>query len=271
MPLDCVCIHCHRKFVDETTPQAPEAKFCAFAVCAECKVLAAEDRLPPPFGQTYLCYPVAATMIPLVFVFLLPIGDYQGWPDHWNVDLNAKIAYLALLFPVAIVWSGVRRHGQFGLALIFCLELAYPLIANSWLGPGAELFNPRNRSGDPSLGAICLWISTLGLGAALWNMLLYPERFGPHPIEYRRTFAGFCKSLLLALTLLYLGGLAYGYWQSDEWGLRLQAEVGLWRAGLLGVPLGYFFWSIGSTFQDASREIAEQDEARGQDNRPPEA
>jgi hypothetical protein len=243
----------------------------AFAVCDDCKVLVEENRLPPPFGQSYLCYPVGAAMIPLFFVFLLPIGDYRGWPDHWNVDLNAKIAYLAMLFPAGIVWACVRRHGQYVLALIFFLQLAYPLIANTWMGQGAELLDPRYRSKDPSPGAICVWISAFGLGAGLWHMFLYPERFEPQPVKYRRTFAGFCKSLLLALTLLYLGGLAYGYWRSDEWGLRLQAEVGLWRAGLLGVPLAYFFWSIGSTFQGASHEIAEQEEERRQDNHPPEA
>lgn len=271
MPLDCVCVHCHRKFVDETTSLAPGSKLCAFAVCAECKVLAEEDRLPPPFGQTYLCYPVGAAMIPLVFAFLLPIGDYRGWPDHWNVDLNARLSYLAMLLPVGLIWSTARRGGQYVLLLVFALLIAYPFMANSWLGPEARLINPRFRTEDPAIGAGALWLAALGVGAGLKDMFLYPERFGPHPLEYRRSFAGFCKSLLLALTLLYLGGLAYGYWRSGEWGLRLQAEVGLWRTGLLGLPLAYFFWSLGSAFQDTSREIAEQDEIRRQGNRPPKA
>jgi hypothetical protein len=214
---------------------------------------------------------VAAALIPLFFVFLLPIGDYRGWPDHWNVDLSARLSYLGMLLPVGLIWSTARRGGQYGLLLIFALLIAYPFMANSWLGPGAKLINPRFRMEDLAIGAGALWLAALGVGAGLKDIFLHPERFEPEPVKYRRSFVGFCKSLLLALTLLYLGGLAYGYWRSEEWGLRLQAEVGLWRAGLLGVPLAYFFWSIGSTFQGVSREIAEQDEARRPDNRPPEA
>ena len=90
-------------------------------------------------------------------------------------------------------------------------------------------------------------------------------------MTYRRTAKGFTLSLVVAAALLYAGGLIAGFVSDGEFGLRQQIEAGIWRAGLLGVPLAYFFWSIGSTFQDASREIAEQDEARRKDNHPPEA
>lgn len=272
MPNESACIHCRRLFPDKSN-DGPEREnhALAFGVCAECKVLAAEDRLPPPFGQTYLCYPVGAAMIPLFVMFLLPIGDCRHDPDHWTVDAYAKIAYLAMLFPVGIVWASSRRHGHVWLALIFCLELAYPFLAWAWLGQEAKLFDPRYRSVEPSTGACFLWFSALGLGAGLKDMLFHPERFEPQPIKYRRTFAGFCISLLLTLALLYLGSLVFGYWRMGEWGLHEQKVAGLWRAGLLGVPLAYFFWALVSCLRDVSREIAEQDEIRRQGSRPPEA
>jgi hypothetical protein len=262
MPLNYVCVYCYKKFVDEQNTSLLGSASTALGACDECRTKVAEGRLPPPFGQGYLCFPVLAAMCLVAFIFLLPIGDYRGHPDHWNMDLNAKISYLALLFPVGIAWSGVRRYGQYGLALIFCLMLAYPLLAKSCLGAGAELIDPRYHSRNPSTGAICLWISALSLGVGVWDIFTLPGKFGPQPVRYARTGSGFVKALLASLVFIYVGGLAAGYWRSGEWGLREQVHVGLWRTGLLGLPLAYLLWTAGSGIRSMMNEIAEQERSR---------
>ena len=267
-----MCVHCQTHFSYLDGPELPAGLVAtATGTCTRCYDLATNDALPPPPGQHYLCYPIAAGTMFLFPAWLCPIGDYRYGPNHWLMDTNACLAYFTLLFPVAILWLSAQKVGRWGIGLIFLLIIAYPFFANHQLGPTALLMDPRFRTSTPSGGAICLWIGAGALWFGLSAMFQYPERFEPRKVTYRRTAKGFTLSLVVAAALLYAGGLIVGFVSDGEFGLRQQIEAGIWRAGLLGLPLAYFFWSIGSTFQDASREIAEQDEARRKDNHPPEA
>jgi hypothetical protein len=80
-------------------------------------------------------------------------------------------------------------------------------------------------------------------------MFQYPERFEPRKVTYRRTARGFVLAMMLAATLLYVGGLIAGFVHDGELGLRQQLEAGVWRTGLLTVPLGYFLWTVSSRWR----------------------
>lgn len=49
--------------------------------------------------------------------------------------------------------------------------------------------------------------------------------------------------------MIYGGGLLAGYWRDGECGFRQQLEAGLWRTGLLSVPLGYFLWTVSASWR----------------------
>ena len=245
-----MCVHCRTHFSHLDGPELPAGvTAAATGTCTRCYDLAANDALPPPPGQHYLFPPIAAGSLLLLPVWLCPIGDYRHGPDHWLMDANARLAYFTLLFPFAIIWLSNQKFGRIGIGFIFLLIIGYPFLANHLLGPTAELMDPRFRTSTPSGGAICLWASAVIMSYGINAMFQYPERFEPREVTYRRTAKGFLLSIIAAAALIYAGGLIAGYLRDGEFGLRQQVEAGLWRTGLLTVPLGYFFWAVSSSWR----------------------
>lgn len=245
-----MCVHCQTHFSYLDGPELPAGVVAAATgTCTRCYDLATNDALPPPSGQHYLCPPIAFGCLLLLPVWLCPIGDYRHGPDHWLMDTNARLAYFTLLFPVAIIWLSSQKFGRGGIGFIFLLILGYPFFANHQLGPTAILMDPRFRTSTPSGGAICLWVSALALLYGLEAMFAHPDRFEPMKVTYRRTAKGFLAALAVAAALLYGGSLLAGFWRDGEFGLRQQLEAGLWRTSLLTVPLGYFLWTVSSSWR----------------------
>jgi len=244
------CMHCRKHFSHVDGPELPAGVIAmAQGTCVACREQAERAASQAAGPQPFLCYPVASGMLALLPVWLCPIGDYRRMPDHWLVDINARLGYFTLLFPVAIAWFSTLKFGRWGIGLVFLLIAVYPFFANHQLGPDALLIDPRFRTSTPSGGAICLWLSALALLYGLEAMLEHPERFEPAKVTYRRTAKGFLAALAVAATLLYGGSLLAGFWREGEYGLRQQLEPGLWRTGLLTVPLGYFFWAVSSSWR----------------------
>lgn len=244
------CLHCRKHFSHVDGPELPPGVIAASpGTCAACREQTEQAASQWTGPQTYLCYPVVVGMLLLLPVWLCPIGDYRSMPDHLYVDTNARLGYLTLLFPVAIVWFGTRKLGQWGIGLILLLVAIYPFFANLQLGPDALLMDPRFRSKDPSAGATLLWFAALSIGYGLFTMMEFPARFQPAKVKYRRTAKGFLTALVVASAMIYGGGLLAGFWRDGEYGFRQQLEAGLWRTGLLSVPLGYFFWTVSSSWR----------------------
>jgi hypothetical protein len=165
------------------------------------------------------------------------------------MDTNARLAYFTLLFPFAIIWLSNQKFGRIGIGLIFLLIIGYPFLAHHLLGPTAVLMDPRFRTSTPSGGAICLWGSAVIMSYGISAMFQYPERFEPREVTYRRTARGFILALAIAAALVYAGGLIAGFVRDGEFGLRQQLEAGLWRTGLLAIPLGYVLWTVSSSWR----------------------
>ena len=193
--------------------------------------------------------PIAFGCLLLFPAWLCPIGDYRQWPDHWLMDTNACLSYSTLLFPFAILWLSNQKFGRVGIGFIFLLIIGYPFFAKFLLGPTALLMDPRFRTSTPSGGAICLWASALMMSYGISDTFRYPERFEPREVTYRRTARGFVVAMMLAATVLYVGGLIAGLVRDGEFGLRQQLEAGIWRAGLLTFPLGYVLWTVSSALR----------------------
>ena len=245
-----MCVHCQTHFSYLDGPELPAGVVAAATgTCTRCYDLATNDALPPPPGQHYLCPPIAFGCLLLLPTWLCPIGDYRHEPDHWLVDANARLAYFTLIFPFAILWMSNQKFGRWGIGLIFLLIIGYPFLANHQLGPTALLMDPRFRTSTPSAGAISLWIGAGALWFGLSAMFQYPERFEPRKVTYRRTARGFVVAMMLAATVLYVGGLIAGLVRDGDFGLSQQLEAGIWRAGLLTFPLGYVLWTVSSALR----------------------
>lgn len=245
-----MCVHCRTHFSRQDGPALPAGEVAATTgTCTRCYDLAANDALPPPYGQNYLCPPIAFGCLLLFPAWLCPIGDYRQWPDHWLMDTNARLSYSTLLFPFAILWLSNQKFGRVGIGFIFLLIIGYPFFAQYQLGPSAMLMDPRFRTSTPSGGAVCLWVSALMIFYGVSSMFQYPERFAPRQVTYPRNARGFGLSLLAAAALIYGSGLIAGFMQAGEFGLRQQLEAGLWRTGLLMIPLGYVLWTVSSSWR----------------------
>ena len=244
------CVHCRKHFGHVDGAELPAGVTAASpGTCVACRDQAEYVATQGAGPQPYLCPPVASGTLLLLPVWLCPIGDYRHGPDHWLMDTNARLAYFTLLFPVAIIWLSSQKFGRGGIGFIFLLILGYPFFANHQLGTTAILMDPRFRTSTPSGGAIFLWVSALALLYGLEAMFAHPDRFEPMKVTYRRTAKGFLAALTVAAALLYGGSLLAGFWRDGEFGLRQQLEAGLWRTGLLTVPLGYFLWTVSSSWR----------------------
>ncbi len=224
-------------------------------MCEECRRLGAEGRLNDPAKLQYESLFTAAAAWIMYFSCTMTIGDVHESPDHWSVDTHAKLAYAAMIFPPAILWSCAQKSGKWLLLVIGLLLAGYPFLANHLLGYGAHLFENTRRGISPASGAFFVWLAAGAVLVAVWHIFEEEERYEPNKIRYDRTAGGFIKAYLIAAALIYFVGLAIGYWKQGDYGLSLQVNAGMWRAPLLAVPLAYFFWTVsGMARMDASKE-----------------
>jgi hypothetical protein len=215
-------------------------------MCDECRRLGAEGRLNDPAKLQYESpFTVLAAWI-MYFSFTMMIGDVRGSLDHWQVNEHARIAYVAMLFPAAILWSCAQKNGAHLLLLIGLSLVVYPFIANNLLGDSARLFEQTRKGLSPATGALFVWLAAGSLLIGVWHIFNNEERYEPSRIKYERTAGGFIKAYLISAALIYLGGLVIGYWKQGDYGLSLQVNAGMWRAPFLAVPVAYFFWTITS-------------------------
>ena len=250
------CAYCQRVFADK------EGRYdnllpnqLVLHQCDECRRLDEAGKLNSLGKQQFESPFTAAAALIMYFSFMMTIGDYRGSLDHWHVNDHAKIAYAAMLFPAAILWSCAQKYGA-QLLLLLGLSLAvYPFIANNLLGDGAHLFEQTRKGISPAAGALFVWLASGSLLIGVWHIFDNEDRYEPNRINYDRTAAGFIKAYLLSVSLIYLAGLGVGYWQEGDYGLSIQLKAGKWRAPLLAVPLAYFFWTVsGMARMDASKE-----------------
>jgi hypothetical protein len=213
-------------------------------MCEECRRLGAEGKLNSLGKLQYESPFTAAAAWIMYFSCTMTIGDVRGSPDHWSVDAHAKVAYAAMIFPPAILWSCAQKSGKWLLLIIGLLLAGYPFLANHLLGYGAHLFENTRRGISPASGAFFVWLAAGAVLAAVWHIFEEEERYEPNKIRYDRTAGGFIKAYLIAAALIYLAGLAIGYWKQGDYGLSLQVTAGMWRALFLAVPLAYFFWTF---------------------------
>ena len=224
-------------------------------MCEECRRLGAEGRLNNPAKLQYESPFTAAAAWIMYFSCTMTIGDVRGSPDHWSVDTHAKLAYAAMIFPPAILWSCAQKSGKWLLLVIGLLLAGYPFLANHLLGYGAHLFENTRSGISTASGAFFVWLAAGAVLGAVWHIFEEEERYEPNKIRYDRTAGGFIKAYLIAAALIYFVGLAIGYWKQGDYGLSLQVNAGMWRAPLLAVPLAYFFWTVsGMARMDASKE-----------------
>lgn len=214
--------------------------------CDECHRLDAEGKLNSLGKLQYESPFTAGAALIMYFSFAMVIGDVRGSLDHWYVNDHAKIAYVAMLFPAAILWSCTQKYGAQFLLLIGLSLAVYPFIANNLLGDGALLFEQTRKGLSPATGACFIWLSAGSLLIGVWHIFNNEERYEPNRIKYERTAGGFIKAYLISAALIYLGGLVIGYWKQADYGLSLQVNAGMWRAPFLAVPVAYFFWTITS-------------------------
>lgn len=212
--------------------------------CDECHRLDAEGKLNSLGKLQYESpFTVGAAWI-MYFSFTMTIGDHRGSLDHWHVNDHARIAYVAMLFPAAILWSCAQKYGA-QLLLLLGLSLAvYPFIANNLLGDGAHLFEETRKGISPATGACFIWLAAGSLLIGVWHIFDHEERYEPNRIKYDRTSGGFIKAYLISAALIYLAGLGIGYWKQSDYGLSIQVAAGMWRAPFLAVPVAYFFWTV---------------------------
>jgi hypothetical protein len=213
-------------------------------MCEECRRLGAEGKLNSLGKLQYESPFTAAAAWIMYFSCTMTIGDVRGSPDHWSVDAHAKVAYAAMIFPPAILWSCAQKSGKWLLLIIGLLLAGYPFLANHLLGYGAHLFENTRRGISPASGAFFVWLAAGAVLVAVWHIFEGEERYEPNKIRYERTAGGFIKAYLIAAALIYLAGLAIGYWKQGDYGLSLQVTAGMWRAPLLAVPVAYFFWTV---------------------------
>ena len=227
--------------------------------CDECHRLDAEGKLNDPGKLQYESpFTVGAAWI-MYFSFSMTIGDHRGSLDHWHVNDHAKIAYAAMLFPAAILWSCAQKQGAQLLLLIGLSLAVYPFIANNLLGDSALLLEQTRKGISPASGALFVWLASASLLVGVWHIFDNEDRYEPNRIKYDRTAAGFIKAYLFSVSLIYLAGLAVGYWQDGYYGLSIQLKAGQWRAPLLAVPLAYFFWTVsGMARMDTSKASAKK-------------
>jgi hypothetical protein len=231
----------------------------ALRQCDECHRLDAEGKLNSLGKLQYESPFTAGAALIMYFSFTMTIGDVRGSLDHWHVNDHAKIAYAAMLFPVAILWSCAQKYGA-QLLLALGLSLAvYPFIANNLLGEGAHLFEQTRKGVSPASGAFFIWLAAGSLLIGAWHIFNHEENSEPNRIKYERTAGGFIKAYLISTAAIYLAGLGIGYWQDGDYGLSIQVKAGQWRSPLLAVPLAYFFWTVsGITRMDTSKGPAKK-------------
>lgn len=246
-PKQHTCAYCQTVFSDHAGRYAnlvPNQMI--LRQCDECHRLDAEGRLNSLGKMQYESPFTAGAALVMYFSFTMMIGDVRGSLDHWQVNEHARIAYVAMLFPAAILWSCAQKNGAHLLLLIGLSLVVYPFIANNLLGDGARLFEQTRNVLSPATGALFVWLAAGSLLIGVWHIFNDEERYEPNRIKYERTAAGFIKAYLISATLIYLGGLVIGYWKQGDYGLSLQVAAGLWRAPFLAVPVAYFFWTITS-------------------------
>lgn len=250
------CAYCQRVFADK---DGRYDKFLpnqlVLLQCDECLRLDEAGKLNSLGKLQYESpFTVAAAWI-MYFSCTMTIGDVRGSPDHWSVDTYAKLAYAAMIFPPAILWSCAQKSGKWLLLVIGLLLAGYPFLANHLLGYGAHLFENTRSGISTASGASFVWLAAGAVLVAVWHIFEEEERYEPNKIRYDRTAGGFIKAYLIAAALIYFVGLAIGYWKQGDYGLSLQVNAGMWRAPLLAVPLAYFFWTVsGMARMDASKE-----------------
>ncbi len=239
------CAYCAKAFVDHDGKASNLAtNQIAIAQCEDCRRLSDAGKLNSLKSLQYLSPFAAASAWILYFSFLMPIGDCRSSPDHWLVDDHAKIAYTAMLFPPAILWSCAQRYGPQLLLLIGLMLAVYPFGANQFLGDGAQLFAQTRKGFSPATGASFVWLAAASLLVGVWHIFEKGDLYEPNPIKYARSAVGFIKAYVMSFGLIYLAGLGVGFWQHGDHGLTVQLTAGLWRAALLSVPLAYFFWTV---------------------------
>lgn len=246
-PKQHTCAYCQAVFSDHAGRYANLVpNQLVLRQCDECHRLAAEGRLNDPAKLQYESPFTALAALIMYFSFTMTIGDTRGSPDHWSVDAHAKIAYAAMIFPPAILWSCAQKSGKWLLLIIGLLLAGYPFLANHLLGYGAHLFEDISRGIRPGTGPFFVWLAAGAVLVAVWHIFEDEERYEPNKIRYDRTAGGFIKAYLTSAALIYLAGLGIGYWKQGDYGLSLQVAAGMWRAPFLAVPLAYFFWTITS-------------------------
>ena len=244
-PKQYICPCCESPFSDHAGRYASLVPGqLVLHMCEECRRLGAEGKLNSLGKLQYESPFTAAAAWIMYFSCTMTIGDVRGSPDHWSVDAHAKVAYAAMIFPPAILWSCAQKSGKWLLLIIGLLLAGYPFLANHLLGYGAHLFENTRRGISPASGAFFVWLAAGAVLAAVWHIFEEEERYEPNKIRYDRTAGGFIKAYLIAAALIYLAGLAIGYWKQGDYGLSLQVTAGMWRALFLAVPLAYFFWTF---------------------------
>ena len=244
-PKQHTCAYCQAVFSDHAGRYANLApNQLVLRQCDECHRLDAEGKLNSLGKLQYESpFTVGAAWI-MYFSFSMTIGDHRGSLDHWHVNDHARIAYVAMLFPAAILWSCAQKYGA-QLLLLLGLSLAvYPFIANNLLGDGAHLFKETRKGISPVAGACFIWLAAGSLLIGVWHIFDHEERYEPNRIKYDRTAGGFIKAYLISAALIYLAGLGIGYWKQSDYGLSIQVAAGMWRAPFLAVPVAYFFWTV---------------------------
>lgn len=244
-PKQHTCAYCQAVFADHAGRYANLVpNQLVLRQCDECHRLAAEGRLNALGKLQYMSPFTAGAALIMCFSFLMPIGDYRSAPDHWFVDDQAKIAYAAMLFPVAILWSCAQRCGAWLLLLVGLLLALYPFFASHLLGRGAHLLEHTRSGISPAPGPFFVWLAAGSLLVGVWHIFDNEERYEPNRIRYDRTAGGFIKAYLISASLIYVAGLGIGYWKQEDYGLSLQVAAGMWRAPFLAVPVAYFFWTV---------------------------
>jgi hypothetical protein len=239
------CAYCQRVFADKDgryDKLLPNQ--LVLRQCDECLRLDEAGNLNSLGKKQFESPFTAAAALIMYFSFTMTIGDYRGSLDHWHVNDHAKIAYAAMLFPAAILWSCAQKQGAQLLLLLGLSMAVYPFIANNLLGDGALLLEQTRKGISPASGALFVWLASGSLLVGVWHIFGNEDGYEPNRIKYDRTAAGFIKSYIISAALIYLAGLAIGYWKQGDYGLSLQVTAGMWRAPSLAVPVAYFFWTV---------------------------
>jgi len=131
------CAYCEKTILDHVGngPNLATNQI-AIAQCEDCRRLGEAGKLNSLGSLQYLSPFTAASAWILYFSFLMPIGDCRSSPDHWLVDDHAKIAYAAMLFPSAILWSCAQRYGP---QLLLLIGLMLAVDRGRFVGPTVML------------------------------------------------------------------------------------------------------------------------------------